>query len=294
MDQFFQVQPETGTWFELSFNVPSAEDVQDLRMNRCYITLCVFSRRFTLKLPRVFNKLLKPAPYQSYGFTEYAARKYGVFCGSEIDCVGVYYGIQIWNGSSEQEKSSRVWLNLPIQFEHIRNDAYFLNGQFAFPAHHLRTWIQDHVILDETGIRWSDWLAYPKSDIRVTEHEREFCISNDPYDNYSDVQVRPDDVIAVFKFKDPCDQKSIMAMGYIDEREWIRGKWPWLRAVLKYVPGCRFIRRQMELTFNQEVGARKGSWKGGTIAVGIDMLPGETGNECVMRLISQSSKYLRF
>ena len=38
---------------------------------------------------------------------------------------------------------------------------------------------------------------------------------------------------------------------------------------------CRKIRRSLDLEFSGETGPEKGSWKGGTVGTGIEMLPGE-------------------
>lgn len=76
---------------------------------------------------------------------------------------------------------------------------------------------------------------------------------------------------ARFRFLD-FDGEVIDATTYIEEREWKRGeKWcSWLS--LFYRP---LVRRSLDIEFSSETGPRKGSWKGGTLGHGIDMLPGE-------------------
>lgn len=74
-----------------------------------------------------------------------------------------------------------------------------------------------------------------------------------------------------FLFND-FDGQLIGATTHIEEREWWRGTgwFKWLRFF------CRpKICRSLDIAFSHEVGARKGSWKGGTVGHGIDMLPGE-------------------
>lgn len=55
----------------------------------------------------------------------------------------------------------------------------------------------------------------------------------------------------------------------VEEREW---RWHWL----KWIPITKKIRKTISVDFNDEVGERTGSWKGGTLGCGYDMLPGET------------------
>lgn len=75
-----------------------------------------------------------------------------------------------------------------------------------------------------------------------------------------------------FGFED-YDGEMIVATCMIEEMEWHRGEgwFSWLRW---FYPAK--IRRSLDLQFSAEVGPEKGSWKGGTIGHGIDMLKGET------------------
>jgi len=43
-------------------------------------------------------------------------------------------------------------------------------------------------------------------------------------------------------------------------------------------------RRTIAVEFNEEVGERTGSWKGGVLGCGYDMKPGETRLECLRRM----------
>lgn len=74
-----------------------------------------------------------------------------------------------------------------------------------------------------------------------------------------------------FEFDD-YDGERITATTKIEEREWRFGtgwfKWLSLFRAPK-------VSRSLDLRFSSEVGRRKGSWKGGTIGHGIEMLPGE-------------------
>jgi hypothetical protein len=76
---------------------------------------------------------------------------------------------------------------------------------------------------------------------------------------------------ASFAFTD-FDGEKLTARTHIEEREWLFGTgiFKWLSLFRKPM-----IRRSLNIEFSGETGARKGSWKGGTIGTSIDMLPGE-------------------
>jgi len=63
----------------------------------------------------------------------------------------------------------------------------------------------------------------------------------------------------------------------VSEREW-RMRW------LVNVPLFRKIRRTIDVEFDDEVGERSGSWKGGTIGCGYDLKPNEDLIECLRRM----------
>jgi hypothetical protein len=64
-----------------------------------------------------------------------------------------------------------------------------------------------------------------------------------------------------------------MAKVGIEVRVWTRRWIPW-----------RMERRTISVEFNDEVGERTGSWKGGTMGCSYEMLPGETRLECLRRM----------
>jgi len=74
-----------------------------------------------------------------------------------------------------------------------------------------------------------------------------------------------------FDFED-FDGEQITATAKIEEREWRFGAgwFKWLSLFRRPK-----VRRSLDLRFSAEVGKRKGSWKGGTLGHGIEMLPGE-------------------
>lgn len=88
---------------------------------------------------------------------------------------------------------------------------------------------------------------------------------------------------AYFGFEDH-DGEMIVATCHIEEMEWHRGE-GWFRW-MKYFYAPR-IRRSLDLSFSAEVGVEKGSWKGGTIGHGIEMLGHESCRQAFERYCSK-------
>ena len=91
---------------------------------------------------------------------------------------------------------------------------------------------------------------------------------------------------ARFSFED-YDGKCIVATTRIEEREWHFGegwfKWlSWFRRPK--------ISRSLDLEFSDEVGPEKGSWKGGMIGQGFEMLPGELHEAAFRRYCEQEHR----
>lgn len=63
----------------------------------------------------------------------------------------------------------------------------------------------------------------------------------------------------------------------VEEREW---RWHWL----KWLPYPRRISKSINIDFNDEVGERTGSWKGGTTGCGYNLKGNETPLECLRRM----------
>jgi hypothetical protein len=92
-----------------------------------------------------------------------------------------------------------------------------------------------------------------------------------------------------FAFED-YDQELIIATCNVEEREWRKGAgwFKWLRHF-----SSPKIHRSLDISFSAEVGPEKGSWKGGTIGHGIDMLPNETPRQAFERYCAteRTAKY---
>jgi hypothetical protein len=63
----------------------------------------------------------------------------------------------------------------------------------------------------------------------------------------------------------------------VEEREW-RQKW------LKWCPWFAKVSRTIDVRFDQEVGERTGSWKGGCTGCGYDLRKGESPLACLRRM----------
>jgi len=88
------------------------------------------------------------------------------------------------------------------------------------------------------------------------------------------------------KFQETYDYTYILRNGKVqkvkatigvEEREW-RQKW------LKWCPLFANIRRSIDVKFDDEVGERSGSWKGGAIGCSYELKKGETPLECLRRM----------
>lgn len=64
---------------------------------------------------------------------------------------------------------------------------------------------------------------------------------------------------------------------YVDRMEW-RMRW------LKWLPWPRKTQTCIDIEFNDEVGERTGSWKGGVLGCGYEMKPGETAQQTLARM----------
>jgi len=60
---------------------------------------------------------------------------------------------------------------------------------------------------------------------------------------------------------------------YVDKMIWRRFWWP-----------MKMVRESINVDFDDEVGEETGSWKGGTLGCGYDLLPNETPEQCLRRM----------
>lgn len=95
-----------------------------------------------------------------------------------------------------------------------------------------------------------------------------------------------------FEFDD-YDGERLMAKTLIEEREWLFGT-GWFKWLSWFVP--KKIRRSLDIEFSGETGPEKGSWKGGAIGTGVEMLPGELHEAAFRRYCDEEhrSKYRKY
>ena len=145
-------------------------------------------------------------------------------------------------------------------------------------------------------ISWTQWrhvrysLFTPQGHLYWTQYDRDQKRGLGMYDE----QHKQKDACPKVHFEfDDYDGKRIMATCHIEEREWRFGVgwFKWLSLFRK-----PRIRRDLELQFSEEVGPEKGSWKGGTVGHGTEMLPGESCEAAFRRYCEQKhrSKYRDF
>lgn len=89
-----------------------------------------------------------------------------------------------------------------------------------------------------------------------------------------------------FRIKD-FDGQEIVATTRMEQREYLFGEgwFKWLS-----VFRSRRLYPALDISFNKETGTEKGSWKGGTMGTGIDMLPGELHEDAFKRYCKQEHR----
>jgi len=78
-------------------------------------------------------------------------------------------------------------------------------------------------------------------------------------------------------FIDKYDGTTVNATIGVSEMEW-RPLW------FQWTGLFKRVRKSINIDFDKEVGERKGSWKGGTVGCGYNLLPNETPLECLKRM----------
>jgi hypothetical protein len=81
----------------------------------------------------------------------------------------------------------------------------------------------------------------------------------------------------IYDYTDSYDGEVIPTTIYVDEREWRPKGLKWTSLFAK-------TRRTIDIHFSKECGKRKGSWKGGTLGCGYDLLPNEDPLDCLKRM----------
>lgn len=75
------------------------------------------------------------------------------------------------------------------------------------------------------------------------------------------------------------EEQNLEATIGVEEREW-----RWRSRLFKAIGWPKKISKTISVDFSVEVGEGRGSWKGGTVGCGYEMLPNETPAECLKRM----------
>ena len=283
--------------FGLSISTPYEyyEHDADSQYNNLHILFLKHS--FWFKIPMIIKPRAKwkkfsdghIQPNGDDGYWNYDRKEYG-FTTVYDSGIHVNYGVQTmcWDPKDPENSDHVKIFSYFWNWEHIRHDAYMTNGEFLCPGNHLREWSYKYFpkytekydpLKREEVFTTLPPFYFPFD----SEKARKWKYRDGTYDNFGPCNISAERIYKYVKYVDPYDGKVIDARINIEEREWIRGKWAWLRFVLKHVPKCRIVRREIEIEFLDEVGPKKGSWKGGTTGMGFDMLPNESIEDCWAR-----------
>lgn len=148
------------------------------------------------------------------------------------------------------------------------------------------------------GSKWWTWnipfwtKIHVRHDVQcnVGDYDSDPTLIMVPYDNlerYVDNKYIPlEQNELVYKYHydytDKYDGKVIPCTFWVEEREW-RPKW------LTWTGRWKDVDRYIEIVFSDEVGSRKGSWKGGCIGCSYTLKEGETPMECIKRMEKERS-----
>lgn len=130
---------------------------------------------------------------------------------------------------------------------------------------------------------WTQWRQVSHvlygSDGRASEN-----IASLPWERYSPIK---DAVSRVGFTIEDFDNEQIAVKTYIEERVWSLGT-GWFKWLGYFAPNKR--RRSLDMSFANEVGPEKGSWKGGMVGTSIEMLAGETHERAFRRFCEEDHR----
>lgn len=148
------------------------------------------------------------------------------------------------------------------------------NGNFGGGT---KTWTWDLPFVNYgSAIRW-DIYTGPKNLHPTLWNESDWKNYNYMIDHVKEIATTWD-----YVWVDKYDGKEIPCTYYIEEMEW-RPKW------LKWTSLFSKVRRSIAIEFSEEVGSKKGSWKGGVTGCGFEMNPWETPRDCIERVHNEKN-----
>lgn len=133
------------------------------------------------------------------------------------------------------------------------------------------------------GSKWWTWdipfltKIWVRTSIMLKNGSWEHETTKDKNKNFYEDKWKQQQASWDYDYTDKFDGEVIPTTIYVEEREW-RPKW------LTWTKTFAQVRRTIDVHFSKEVGKRKGSWKGGTIGCGYELLQGEHPLDCLKRM----------
>lgn len=269
------------------------------------ISLNVGNHHLSIKIPQLF----KPreswvdlsnctiASLNSFGgmkgYTKYTRKCFGF--ALTYDSIQLYYGIQ-----------PNEWINNdPKNSDHIKT--FFWFWEWAFYSQKILKLNQ--TVLCDDDVHWFHFYCNKLDSFRFpstlpekikefgfktpspffppvdTEYSKTYNYKNQgEYNNYNDdVWISPREFMCITEYVDRFDNSKILTRYFIEERVWKRGNNKLMQLLLSIFPKTKRTERCLNITFFEEVGPKKGSYKGGVIGMAFEMLPNETHEQCYER-----------
>lgn len=238
-------------WRPLGFVLSSGGEEES--HGGCHLQLHGFARTLIVELPQIVKPWRRWVDCSKY---EWAKGPNAGYWDQHANEYGFRLSdgfLQVFMGPQTHDSvTTKSWCtHLPwTQWRHIRHSLYDAKGEHF----------------------WSDWDRPRRAPLR---------------DNWSVRQTVEKACPAVtFEFDD-YDGQRIQAVTRIEERVWKFGV-GWFKWLSLFRPDK--VRRSLDISFSAEVGPEKGSWKGGTMGHGIDMLPGELHEAAFRRYCEQEQR----
>ena len=130
---------------------------------------------------------------------------------------------------------------------------------------------------------WNEWRHVRHQFYGLTGEPCSVNVDRLAYEDLKPIKAAVPTVAFAF---DDYDGERITATTLIEESEWLRGT-KWCKWLSWFV--APKVARSLDIAFSAEVGPRKGSWKGGTVGHGIEMLPSEL-HEAAFRRYCETHK----
>lgn len=148
-------------------------------------------------------------------------------------------------------------------------------------------YIFEHTLNIHWGRKTILWWELPFVSWKLVEHcvdvknkgfvDAKIIRKENPNDYYDNDWRREHYNSQVIPYVDSYDGEVVNATIWKEYRTWKR-KW------LTWLPFWEDKHNYIEIIFDKEVGKEKGSWKGGCIGCGYDLLPGEDPVDCLKRM----------